>query len=85
VERDGFVVAGTEMTAERRRFPGPWHAEKIPGGYVIKDANGQLLAYVYARATRAEAGEAKVLTAEEARQIADDITQLPRLLRRDDE
>jgi hypothetical protein len=29
-----------------RRFPPPWHAERIPGGYVVRDANGQALAYV---------------------------------------
>jgi hypothetical protein len=22
-----------------RRFPPPWHADKIPGGYVVRDAN----------------------------------------------
>jgi hypothetical protein len=27
------------MTA--RRFPPPWRADKIPGGYVVRDANGQ--------------------------------------------
>jgi len=32
-----------------------WSAERIPGGYVVKDANGLALAYVYARATRADA------------------------------
>jgi hypothetical protein len=37
-----------------RRFPTPWHADKMPGGYVVRDANGQ----------------AKVLTADEARRIA---------------
>lgn len=71
------------MSEERRRFPGPWHVDNIPGGYVIKDANGQPLAYVYARATRAEPAEAQVLTAEEARQIAEAITKLPGLLRLD--
>jgi hypothetical protein len=23
-----------------RRFPPPWRADKIPGGYVVRDANG---------------------------------------------
>jgi len=27
-----------------RRFPSPWHAEKTPGGYVVRDASGQALA-----------------------------------------
>ena len=32
-----------------RRFPAPWRADKIPGGYVVRDANGQ--AYIYSLAT----------------------------------
>jgi hypothetical protein len=35
---------------------------KLPGGYVVRDANGQALAHMYARATIAEAMQAKVLT-----------------------
>jgi len=34
-----------------RRFKPPWTAERIPGAYVVKDASGQALAYVYARET----------------------------------
>ena len=49
-----------------RRFPPPWSAEPIPGGFVVKDATAQALAYVYARETRAEADTAKVLTIDEA-------------------
>jgi hypothetical protein len=26
-----------------RRFPAPWRADKITGGYVVRDANGQAL------------------------------------------
>jgi hypothetical protein len=26
-----------------RRFPPPWRADKIPGGYVVRDDNGQEL------------------------------------------
>jgi hypothetical protein len=38
-----------------RRFKPPWVAERIPGGYVVKDATGQALAYVYARETKQQA------------------------------
>jgi hypothetical protein len=31
------------MTEPARRFPAPWRADKIPGGYVVRDANGQAL------------------------------------------
>ena len=53
-----------------RRFPPPWTVEQIPGGYKVKDANGQSLAYVYGRETRADAELANVLTMDEARRIA---------------
>ena len=72
------------MKDEPGRFPAPWHADKIPGGYVIRDANKQALAYVYARATSADAMEAKVLTQDEARRIAINIARLPELLRHAD-
>ena len=52
-----------------RRFPPPWRADKFPGGYVVRDANGQALVYVYSRDNEDEARQAKVLT-KEARRIA---------------
>ncbi len=63
-----------------RRFPAPWTVEDIPGGYKVKDANGQSLAYVYGRETRADADTAQVLTLDEARRIASNIAELPKLL-----
>jgi hypothetical protein len=44
-----------------RRFPPPWRAEPIPGGYVVRDANRQALAYLYSRDNEDEARQAKVL------------------------
>ena len=66
------------MTAHR--FPAPWTAEQIPGGFKVVDATGQALAYVYARETQAQADIAHVLTTDEARRIAANITKLPGLL-----
>jgi hypothetical protein len=65
---------------ETRRFPAPWHADKMPGGYVVRDANGQALAYLYSRDSVSDARQAKVLTADEARRIAANIARLPELL-----
>ena len=61
-----------------RRFPPLWTVEQIPGGYKVKDANGQSLAYVYGRETGADI--ANVLTMDEARRIASNIAKLPVLL-----
>jgi len=30
-----------------RRFPPPWSAEVTPNCFIVRDANGQQLAYVY--------------------------------------
>jgi hypothetical protein len=57
------------MADAPRRFPPPWRADKTAHGYVVRDANGQALAYLYSRATEAEAMQAKVLTADEARRV----------------
>ncbi len=61
-----------------RKFPAPWRVEETSGGhYVIKDANGFRLAYVYGR--EEEAMRADYLTPAEARKIAGLIAQLPEL------
>jgi hypothetical protein len=59
-----------------RRLPAPWYTEKMPGGYVVRDANGQALAYIYSRAND--------LTEHEARRIAANIAKPPALLQREE-
>jgi hypothetical protein len=71
------------MAQSPRRFPAPWHAATIPGGYVVRDASGQSIAYVYSRETEVEARQANVLTKDEARRIAVNVARLPELLSRD--
>jgi hypothetical protein len=68
------------MAEPPRRFQAPWHADTIPGGYVVRDASGQSIAYVYSRETLVEARQANVLTKDEARRIALNIARLSELL-----
>src|SRR6516165_3333238 len=44
-----------------RGYSTPWTVGSIPGGYKVLDANGQSLAYVYGRETKADADIAKCL------------------------
>jgi hypothetical protein len=70
------------MAEPPRRFPAPWHADTISGGYVVRDASGQSIAYIYSRGTEVEARQANVLTKDEGRRIALNIARLPGLLGR---
>jgi hypothetical protein len=55
------------MAESPRRFPPPWRAELIPGGYVVRDANGQALAYLYSRDNEDEVRQALVAITSENR------------------
>ena len=63
-----------------RRFPPTLVHRKIPGGLKVCDANGQSLAYFYARENDNDAGTAGVLTMDEARRLASNFAKLPMLL-----
>ena len=63
-----------------RRFPPPWTVERLPGGFKVIDANGQSLAYFYARENDNDTGTAGVLTMDEARRMASNFAKLPALL-----
>ena len=79
-QRGGCFAMAIDSTSARR-FPAPWTSEKMPGGYLVRDANGQALAFIYARATMAEAMQANVLSEHEAKRIAANVACLPELLR----
>src|SRR5262249_1851776 len=76
---------GNSRPYRTRRFPPPWRADKFSGGYVVRDANGFAVAYVYGRSTEAEVIDAKQMTMDEARRVASNIAKLPDMLKRGEE
>ena len=63
-----------------RRFPPPWTTEETDACYIVRDANGQALAYVYFEDEPGRRTAAKLLTRDEARRIAANIAKLSELL-----
>ena len=66
--------------AEVRRFPPPWAAEETDACFIVRDANGQALAYGYFEEELRRRSAAKLLTKDEARRIAANVAKLPELL-----
>jgi hypothetical protein len=63
-----------------RSFPPPWSSEEHSGYFVVRDKNGQAIAYVYYGSTAGRRPDATLLTKDEGRRIAANIAKLPNLL-----
>jgi hypothetical protein len=65
-----------------RHFPPPWDIEDNGACFIVRDRNGQALAYVYYEEEAGRRSAAGLLTRDEARRIAANIAKLPGVLRR---
>ena len=74
--------AQQEILKQDRRFPPPWTAEVTPNCFIVRDANGQALSYIYYECEPGRRSAAKLLSEDKARRIASNIAKLPELLRK---
>jgi hypothetical protein len=80
-ERDDYLRAQLGLGDEGRVSAPPWSIEELGGEcFVVRDANGQALSYVYFDDDPHLREVSKRLTSDEARRIAANIAKLPDLL-----
>jgi hypothetical protein len=67
----------------RRRYPPPWKIEEGGESYIVTDAAGQRLVFIYFEDEPQRQGMMKRISKDDAWQLARAITRIPALLARD--
>jgi hypothetical protein len=76
-----FDGARYGVSMSERHFPPPWSVEERDSCFVVKDANGQALAYMYFEKEPRRRFRRELLTRNEAQRFATIFAKLPDLLR----
>jgi hypothetical protein len=76
-----FDGARYGVSMSERHFPPPWSVEELDSCFVVKDANGQALAYMYFEKEPRRRFRRELLTRNEAQRFATIFAKLPDLLR----
>lgn len=78
-----FLFCSQWCMGQRRRYPSPWTIEEGTESYIVMDARGQRLAYIYFEDEPQRQGIMKRISKDDAWQLARAITRIPALLQRD--
>lgn len=65
-----------------RRYPPPWKVEEASESYIVTDARGQRLAFIYFEDEPQRQSVLKRISRDDAWQLARAITRIPALLER---
>lgn len=71
------------MTARRRHYPPPWKFKENRKSYVVTDATGQKLAYIYFANKRRRQKSPRTISRDDAYQLTRIIMRIPLMLLRE--
>lgn len=77
-----FPICSHGRMRPRRRYPPPWKIEEGSESYIVTDATGQRLAFIYFENEPQRQAILKRISRDDAWQLARAITRIPALLER---